>query len=275
MTLAAAARLRAVVYAPRARVDVAAPFKASGALVARQLVLAPGVDLSFDTHLDEVAAHLALPELLTWRIVELATESKSGLARDPYTILGVDRASLPAPSAAHEDVAIAVTYENLLGAVSTYTGMESGFDWTNVRAVRDLTRNGTRVVEPDRGASAAAAPPTTSVLDALLGVVPMTVRALEELLRAKSPLSSAEIVGAITRTPALSELAIVEVLTLNSPLGSAELNALIDRTSQIDSAAQRDLMLRSTPLPPDVLARVIAGDTTMSDADRRVVVNAQ
>lgn len=275
VTLAATARLPAVVYAPGARVDVAAPFKASGALVARLLVLAQGVDLSFDTHLDEVAAHLALPQLLTWRIVELATESKNGLGRDPYAILGIDRASLPAPAAAHEDVLISVTYENLLGAVSTYTGMESGFDWTNARAVSELTRNGTRVVEPDRGATAAAPATSTGVLDALLGVVPMTIRALEDLLRESSPLGSTEIVAAITREPRLSDAGLIDVLTLNSPLGSAELDALIDRTSQLSSAAQRDLMLRSTPLPPDVLARVIAGETTLSDADRRAVVNAQ
>lgn len=264
-----------VVYAPQGKVIVGPNLQLYGALVASELVIQPGAKLYFDRHLDEVAAELALPKLMSWRIVELATEARAGNARDPFTLLGVDPATLPKPAAAHEDQPLHVVYVDDLGVTRTYDGMESGFDWTNVQSVSELTRSGQPVVAMPQPPGAPPPAPPSSILDALTGLIPMTTSALKDLLVDNAPLTSSELVGAINRTPFFPSSDMRDILLESSPLGSTELMAMFDRGTPLNHSHEKAVLLASSPLPPDVLARVISGPTNLDPSDRASVLAAQ
>ena len=149
-TLAATSQFYGVIYAPDADLRVEAPFEMHGSLVGESLSFVGPVQLHYDQHLDEMAEELALPKLISWRIIEL--KNPSGLSRvmDPFTFLGVAKGACPAPRDAHEDVLLDIKYDPLIGPTTTYVGPESGFNWNGVSKVYSITRDGTRV-SPDGG----------------------------------------------------------------------------------------------------------------------------
>lgn len=274
LSLLSTGSFHGVVYAPQGKVTVGPNLQIYGALVANELVIQPGAKLYFDRHLDEVAAELALPKLMSWRIVELATEARAGTARDPFTLLGVDPTTLPRPAAAHEDQPLHVVYVDDLGVTRTYDGMESGFDWTNVQSVSELTRSGQSVLPlNDPNPPPPPPPPSSAMLDAINSAMPLG--ALKNLLVDNSPLTSVEIVAAINRTPAFSSSDLKNVIVENTPLGSTELMAIFERADPVSPSDFKEMLLQSSPLPLDVLARVIAGPHNLTPSDLSAVLGAQ
>lgn len=255
--------LYGVVYTPAGEVTVGPTTPVYGAVVAQSLVVQPGAKLYFDRHLDDVAFELALPRMLSWRVVEMSSASNVSEGHDPFQILGVDRNSLPSPAAAHADQPIHVSYENLVGTPMVYDGPESGMDWTNVRAVTDLKRDGKDVVERKTETGVAPVVAPTAVMDAITAVPALDLRVLTNLLLNSSPLSSGELAAAISQT-GLSGSQLAQVLVKNAPLGSPELQAMLDRPLALGAAEQAAVLVASSPLPVDVLARVIGGTTNLT-----------
>ena len=81
--LAAQSDFMGVVYAPESEVQVFAGFEVFGALVGKTLQFNGAVGLHHDVFLDRLAAELSLPELVSWRIVELSNPSISMFAANP------------------------------------------------------------------------------------------------------------------------------------------------------------------------------------------------
>jgi hypothetical protein len=126
------------IYGPEATVDFGGALELFGSLIAEEILLQTGTTIHFDQHLAVLGARSTLPTLYSWRIVDFAP---LGPESDPFLVLGVNKSSLPPPRDAHQDQELDVTYRDLSGSLSTYSGMESDFNWTQVTAVESLTRD--------------------------------------------------------------------------------------------------------------------------------------
>ena len=126
------------IYGPEATVDFGSTLELFGALIAKEILLQAGTTIHFDQHLAVLGARSTLPTLYSWRIVDFAP---LGPESDPFLVLGVNESALPPPRDAHQDQVLDVTYRDLSGTLSTYSGLESAFNWTRVTAVESLTRD--------------------------------------------------------------------------------------------------------------------------------------
>ena len=144
--LAASGQFYGVIYAPGSDVEVRAPFEVFGSLVGEELTFVGPVKLHFDRHLEELAQELALPRVVSWRILSLSNPPELSQVMDPFTYVGVAPAACPLPGEAHEDQMITVKYKLLGGLLTlTYNGLESAFDWSLVGEVVSLVRGGLAV----------------------------------------------------------------------------------------------------------------------------------
>lgn len=144
--LAASGQFYGVIYAPGSDVEVRAPFEVFGSLVGEELIFVGPVKLHFDRHLEELAQELALPRVVSWRILSFSNPPGLSQVMDPFTYVGVTPAACPLPADAHEDQMITVKYKLLGGLLTlTYNGLESAFDWGLVGEVVSLVRGGLAV----------------------------------------------------------------------------------------------------------------------------------
>jgi hypothetical protein len=273
--LPAGSPIHGVLYAPDATLVAPPGFELFGSLVADSLTFTAPPKLHFDEHLVEVAADLATPRLFSWRIVELENVT-GGLASDPFVRLGVDPATLRKPADCHADQPIAITYETNLGGTATYNGSESGFDWTQVKRVRALSRGGEKVMgDEDRGLAPGTLSTSDSDLDPLVDMVAddtKTSTEVKDQLLAASPVSNDALSAAINRSPALTSADLKEVLVANAPLSDGiELEAL--RMSGMGSSDLRDVLLNESPgLSSNVL---LAAGVVLTPGDLTAVLAAQ
>jgi hypothetical protein len=140
--LGARADFYGIVLAPESDVVVNTDFELFGALIGRDLRFVGPARLHFDRALEHLSVESGLPRLLSWRIVEVVTPRDMGNTLDPFAYLGVDGSDLAGPAAAHEDQPITVDYIDREGALRTYAGMESAFDWSEVQSVTEIHRDG-------------------------------------------------------------------------------------------------------------------------------------
>ncbi|MFN0007915.1 MAG: hypothetical protein ACKVXR_08400 [Planctomycetota bacterium] len=265
--------LYGVVYAPSAEVTIGSQAELHGSVVAKKLNLTAGAMLSFDQHLDQTSEEAQMPKLLSWRILELANSTGPGGANDPFAKMGLDPALLPPPAIAHEDQVLDVTYTDKGGVVLTYNGMESGFDWTDVREVDSLSRDGALVALPPPDTLPTPPTPPDSIATTTIRNTSLTSGALSTTLIALPPLTLTEILAVTHRQPPLNSSDLRDVLIDNSRLGSTALLAVMDRDVPMDSSHLRDVLDASSPLPPDVLARVITGPTPLDSTDKQAVLS--
>lgn len=135
-----------VLYAPAATLQVGSGFEVFGALVAGALDFSGPAALHFDTHLASVSTEAQLPSMVSWWIVEL--ESAPSVAASPFDLLGVAAAALADPAGALADQTLTIDYYDASDVYHTYTGPESGFDWSLVKTVIEADRDGEAVLFP-------------------------------------------------------------------------------------------------------------------------------
>ena len=140
-----------ILYAPEADVQVYPEFEVFGSVVAQSLQLNGGVKLHFDQYLVELASELALPKLVSWRIVELSNPAGMAPGEDPFTFLGLDPLLSQDPAGSHADVTLKVDYLDLASSPQVYDGPESAFDWSQVKQVTEISRDGKGVDPAGRG----------------------------------------------------------------------------------------------------------------------------
>ncbi len=275
--LRAAGSFHGVIYAPQAKMSLGPKLEVFGAAIARRLVLSAGARLHYDVHLDEIAVQDSLPSFAAWRIVELSDVPGAGSTRNPFKALGLDPSALPCPANAHADQQLHLVYEDKSGTTRTYDGPESAFDWSQVKSVSELSRDGRQVLvgttqDPN---PVAPAPGASPLEDALNGTPPTPIADLSAAMVNNTPRPSAEILAAIQHAPAFTDSEMRQILVANARLGSTELNSAIDRVPALPVPDIKEVLLTSSPLPPDVLARVLAGDVSLSPADLNDVLGAQ
>ncbi len=149
--LGATARFHGIIYAPEAEVRVSESFELFGALVAGGLQLRGASQLHFDRYIDELASELALPRLISWRIVALGTPREAFASMDPFRFLGVDESSCENPAKSHGDVFLKLDYRDRFGVGRSYAGPENAFDWMNVQSIDSIERDGMRIKLNGRG----------------------------------------------------------------------------------------------------------------------------
>ena len=147
VSLYASSAFNAVFYAPEAETVVGSGFEVFGALIAGTLTFEGEAFLHFDKKLASVSAEAALPRLLSWRIIDLASSS-TDLTTSPFEVLGVNPNGLSQPSDAHADQMLDIKYIDKLGFYHSYTGWESSFDWNVVGSTLEATRDGAQVMMP-------------------------------------------------------------------------------------------------------------------------------
>ena len=151
LVLESAGAFHGSLYAPLAEARIGADFELFGSIVARHLVLLPQALLHFDHHLAVIGAEGTLPQQVSWWIEDFAPLDASAGVLDPFDVLGVDEDLLRKPADAHEDQTIDILYLDMSGAVRTYTGDESAFDWTDVKEAITFSRDGESTALTSKG----------------------------------------------------------------------------------------------------------------------------
>ncbi|MCK6448315.1 MAG: hypothetical protein L6Q99_18155 [Planctomycetes bacterium] len=277
VSFGAAGAFYGVLYAPEAQATVGSGAAVNGACVAEQVVLSPGAKLNFDVHIDEATALDVLPKLLAWRILELESVVNNAAGNDPFEILGVDPARLLPPSKSHADVPLHVVYQNLAGTTLTYDGMESGFDWANVRAVQTLERSGKPVGYMPADTTALAAETKTGLSDAI-GVLSdntLTSAQLTASLIAASPLTSNDLVRIVNASAKFTSSDLTTILMSNSPLAANVLDKALIASPALPSNYMAKVLIASSPLPPHIVAQVLADALTLTPLEKANVLAAQ
>ena len=162
-----------MIYSPNTDVRIGSGFEIFGGTVAKQLTIAPGARLHFDS---AGFGSMAIPELVSWRIVETPAAVKNSLG-DPMRTLGVTAADLM-PLAQSNDldgVLITISFLDGTGNARNYSGPESTFNWNDVSEVLSVTRKPTWQAESladaagfnnfDSVASTEEAPPARTGVD--------------------------------------------------------------------------------------------------------------
>jgi hypothetical protein len=140
LDLAATGEFYGLIYAPESRVDVAATCELFGAAIADELVVASGSKLHYDLALMSAGKNqdgITLPRLISWRILSLPPAVRDR-NMDPFSVMGVDEATLASPAKAHEDVWVKLDYVNLSASATAYEGWYDDFDFGQASAVERL-----------------------------------------------------------------------------------------------------------------------------------------
>ena len=136
--LDSASQFHGTIYAPQTEVYVGSDFEIYGRVIARKLEFGPGAKL----HVDHAGTQgSSIPEIVSWKIVEIPSQVKVP-GSNPFTILGVSPDSTVPLTESHDlaSVTIDLEYFDQAGNLQTYTGLEAGFDWDNVRSVAHVER---------------------------------------------------------------------------------------------------------------------------------------
>ena len=275
MRLAATGTFHGLVYAPQGEVELGSGLELWGAVAARTVRIAPGARLHFDRHLDQVGAEAALPTFVAWRIVDVSPPRGARPGSDPFVLLGLDPALLRAMADAHADQMLHAVYQDLGGAIHTYDGMESAFDWSQVSEVYELARDGEPVLLGVSGVLPPPPPPPTSpMIDAINQMPAMSSSDLKSLLIANSPLTSAELVAAIDREVRMNSSDLRDVLSTNAPLGDLEIQRMLESAQPMSSSHLKSVLINSSPLSAGSLAQVL-GSVLLTLVDLLSVLAAQ
>ena len=150
--LDASSQFYGVLYAPGATVTVGQGFEVFGSLVGGLVQYGGPATLHFDEHLADLTYESSLPLLVSWRILSLGSND-SNINQDPFTILGVDKLTLDAPYKSYEDQWLDIKYVDTSSVTRSYSGLESGFDWTQVQSVISASYDGTTVTDTNPSTS--------------------------------------------------------------------------------------------------------------------------
>ena len=278
------------VYAPNGDVLIGPQFEIFGGIVAKYFDLTNKGRIHYDT---SVAQKLrTLPARVSWRVVDLpAGIAAKGI--DPFTLLGLDPDALPTPAEAHADQWLLVQYVDQGGLTRSYAGMESGFDWSGVREVLEMYRDGDAVVapsewgEPNDPASTPVDPADALLLDAIADPGTTSAQLLTQLMNDSPGLSDDVMLAAIQRDPAMGDWDLYMVLEKNGPYSPSFTSAAGDgpisdnllhavlRDSVLDSKFVGWILEQNSPLSADVLQATIDKTPALKPADLNRVLSAQ
>jgi hypothetical protein len=142
--LAALGAFYGTVYAPAADVAISSPFEVFGWVTAGGLDLGQNVRVHVDRALSTTNENgVTQTRYGGWRIVDLSQIASAARSRDPFAALGLDPTTLQTPAEAQDqtDVHVKVEYQLIRGGpVLTYSGLETGLDFSLLFNVVSITR---------------------------------------------------------------------------------------------------------------------------------------
>ncbi len=156
-----------VILAPTAAIEIPAHLVIYGAVVARDLTLAPSAQVHVDRSLG-ASDPSAMPNLdqISWRIVDLPRELATDLRFDALREAQRDGAEPLSPWASVQPIDWGILFEGHDGRTYLYRGTEEAFDWETVsRVLRQAERTAARIedeVDP------VVSPPLTRVVRRIL-----------------------------------------------------------------------------------------------------------
>ena len=296
VTLGAQSTFYGFLYAPNADIKLGAKFKVYGGLVAKSFDLATQGAVHYDIAIERRLR--TLPGRVSWRVVDIpdGIAMKGG---DPFHMLGVDKGTLAAPAEAHADQPIDITYIDILGTLTSYTGLESGFDWADVASVVEFLRDGNTVTAPaewDGGTGVDPSDPepkdppvdpADAVMLDLIADPSTTSTDIKNALLDKVPNSEAVLLAAITRDPPMSSMDLYLVFEKEGPysagypdavgLGPMSHDVLMSAILQspLSSLHLGWALVQNSPLEADVLQAAIDRVPAMKNPDLTKVLAAQ
>jgi hypothetical protein len=137
LTFAAEGDFRGLLYAPGEDLTVPSGLRLTGAVVARNLTLAPGARVTWDrataTQVDDFAI---LPKHVSWRIAEVPSTALTDSGLDPRLFLAARGvAARPSSESAPEDT-LRIQYFDDTDSPQEYTGPVRDFDFGKVKRYR-------------------------------------------------------------------------------------------------------------------------------------------
>ncbi|MEM7515655.1 MAG: hypothetical protein AAF368_01845, partial [Planctomycetota bacterium] len=289
-TLGASGEYHGAIYSPEASVNIGPDFEVFGALVAKELVFRGPAKIHVDQALASAAAEEWLPRVVSWRILEMADGMRVGgrIIEDPFEALGVTRATMTSPALAHPEQVLDIEYIDEAAVEQSYSGLESGFDWSDVDTLVTASRDGEPFVRP------MDEPVLNPSPDVEEGTVAMDVASerlmvsvndddikskyLKEFLIDNAPVSDAVLLGAINRRVAMKTGDLTKVLEANPGAGDAVwVRALgaIERTKDWKIEKSFPDIAPSSPEVIDALVQRESEDSKFSDKDLQTVLDAQ
>ncbi|HEX6885171.1 MAG TPA: collagen-binding domain-containing protein [Planctomycetota bacterium] len=257
------------IYAPNADVHISAQYELYGGLVCKELQLAAQGKMHYDLSLGATLSG-QLPILHSWRVVELP-QQVAARRIDPFQLLGLDPNDLLPPAQSHQDQVLDVRYVDTSGRTTSYFGLESEFDWSQVGSLLYGVRDGIAFYLPEDYALSGdvANDPLVDLVDSSL-----SSKQLRDALLAASPCSTEALVAACLRDPPMSQSDLKSVLDANDPLAPQTLLSAVTSPS-LDSSALKDVLLDNSPLPTEVLDAVLLRNPPLSPSDLTKVLTIQ
>ncbi len=249
------------IYAPEAEVHISAQYELYGGLVCKELQLAAQGRMHYDTGLGATLAS-TLPLLHSWRVVELPQQAAAN-RMDPFHVLGLDPHVLPTLAEAHKDQVLDIRYVAQDGSTDSYFGLESGFDWGDVKELLYGVRDGLAFFLPDDYATneRVLGDPMVDLVDSSL-----SSKDLRDALLAAAPVSDEGLVAACLRDPPMDESDLVNVLDAHVPLSDDVLKGAIT-SAALDSGTLRNVLIDNSPLSPEVMDAVLSRNPPLSASD--------
>jgi len=257
------------IYAPEAEVHISAQYELYGGLACRSLQLAAQGRMHYDTGLGALLES-TLPLLHSWRVVDLPQQA-AARRMDPFQVLGLDPHALPTLAEAHADQVLEVRYVAQDGSTDSYFGLESDFDWKDVKELLYGVRDGLAFYLPDDYATN-----TETLSDPMVDLVnsSLSSKDLRDELLAAAPVSDEALTAACLRDPPMDKSDLDNVLDAHIPLGDDVLEAAIT-SAALDSGTLKNVLIDNSPLSADVMSAVLSRNPPLSASDLTNVLASQ
>jgi hypothetical protein len=269
ISLGAKSQFYGFIYAPEAEVHVSAQYEIYGGLVCRSLQLAAQGRMHYDTGLGALL-ETTIPILHSWRVVDLPRET-SARRMDPFQVLGLDPHALSTLADSHADQVLEVRYTAMDGSTDSYFGLESDFEWDDVKELLYGVRDGLAFYLPEDYATN-----NETLTDPMVDLVnsSLSSKDLRDALLAAAPVSDDALVAACLRDPPMSESDLDNVLDAHVPLSDEVLLAAI-ASSALDSGTLKNVLIDNSPLSTDVMNAVLTRNPPLSASDLASVLASQ
>lgn len=257
------------IYAPDAEVHLSAQYELYGGLACKELQLAAQGRMHLDTGLGALLES-TLPILHAWRVVDLPQQA-AARRMDPFQVLGLDPHALPTLSDAHADQVLELRYVATDGSTDSYFGLESDFDWDDVKELLYGVRDGLAFYLPDDYATneRVLSDPMVDLVNSSL-----SSKDLRDELLAAAPVTTEALVAACLRDPPMSKSDLDSVLDAHTPLGDDVLKAAV-LSEALDSGTLASVLIDNSPLSVELLDVVLTRSPPLSLSDLTNLLAAQ
>ncbi len=260
------------IYAPEAKLILPSGMELHGGIIGDELEFLGPVSLHFDQYLADMSELSSLPSYINWRLVEISQDLKGGvLGLSPFERLGVAQGALRSPSQSHADQWIDIEYLDGASALQSFSGMESAFDWNQVKETKELERDGAQVPknsrddlllksaldDPVRLLEVNGVTASAEKRAALIASSPLSRVSLSRMMESDNPMDSPDVLAVLNANAPL-EQEVIYTATTSGALNSTDLlTLLLGNSPGLGGPILTALSGRGTPLSIGQIATVL------------------